>query len=200
MRICNKNSVEFLRSGHMVQQQDSRILLQKVAEGDQDALRALYEQYAQSIGLFVRRWLRDPTEAADIVHETMLVVWADAAKFEGRSSVKSWIFGIARFKALERNRSGARTETRDHTIDDNIASDDDDPTIPLDQLEDAAILSACLETLSDDHRRAIHLCFFEELPYAEISAIENCPVGTVKTRIMHAKRLLLRCVSGKIER
>ena len=178
---------------------ESRALLVRIAQGDQGALRLIYEDYAQSIGLFVRRWLRDPSEAADIVHETMLVVWSEAAKFEGRSSVKSWIFGIARFKALERNRAGGRVETSDQILEEEIAGDDD-PTAALDDLQDAEILRACMDTLSDAHRRAIHLCFFEELSYAEIGEIESCPVGTVKTRIMHAKKLLLRCVGAKLGR
>ena len=49
-----------------------------------------------------------------------------------------------------------------------------------------------METLSPPHRRAIHLAFFEDMGYSEIARIEDCPVGTIKTRILHAKKLLMR--------
>ena len=78
-------------------------------------------------------------------------------------------------------------------------ADDDDPHAALDALEDAEAIRDCINSLSPAHQRAVHLCFFEDLSYAEISEIEGCPVGTVKTRIMHAKKLLLRCMMGKVE-
>lgn len=172
-------------------------LIARIAAGDETAMRALYESLAHSITIFIRGWLRDPSEASDIVHETMLVVWRDAAKFEGRSSLKSWIFGIAKNKALERNRAGARLETHDDVIPEDVSDDGDDPHTALDALEDAKAVRECISTLSPAHQRAVHLCFFDDLSYAEIAEIEACPVGTVKTRIMHAKKLLLRCVTAK---
>ena len=52
----------------------------------------------------------------------------------------------------------------------------------------------CIARLSDTHRSAIHLAFYGELPYGEIAEIEGVPVGTIKTRILHAKRLLMHCL------
>ena len=60
---------------------------------------------------------------------------------------------------------------------------------------DAARVRECIGRLSDTHRSAIHLAFWRELPYGEIAEIEGVPVGTVKTRILHAKRLLMHCLA-----
>jgi len=51
-----------------------------------------------------------------------------------------------------------------------------------------------MEKLSDNHRQVVHLAFFEELAYSEISKIVYCPEGTVKTRMYHAKEALKRCL------
>ena len=59
-------------------------------------------------------------------------------------------------------------------------------------------LRQCLKKLSDIHREIIHLAFFEDLSYKEISEIAECPEGTVKTRMYHAKEALKPCIKNKI--
>ena len=54
-----------------------------------------------------------------------------------------------------------------------------------------------MKKLSENHQRVLHLAFFEDLKYEEIAEIEDCPVGTVKTRIMHAKKKLLHILKEK---
>ena len=56
-------------------------------------------------------------------------------------------------------------------------------------------LRKCLDKLSDTHRTAVRLAFFEDMTYAEIGEIEAVPTGTIKTRIFHAKQALMRCLS-----
>ncbi len=58
----------------------------------------------------------------------------------------------------------------------------------------------CLGTLKDDHRTAISLAFYEDMTYAEIAEVAGVPEGTIKTRVFHAKKLLMRCLPGRIER
>ena len=164
-------------------------LAQAVANGDKLAMRQIYEAYAGPLGSFVKNWLGDPTQAADLVHETMLEVWRNAGRFEGRSSLKSWIFSIARNKSIDTNRNGARLSYSDEVpeIEDTQLSSED----VLAAAQDAKMLRNALSELSDVHRRVLHLSFFENLKYEEIAKIEGCPVGTIKTRIMHAKKKLL---------
>ena len=83
-------------------------LMSRIAADDKTAMRDLYEAYSPNLTNFVKNWLYDPTQAADLVHETMLEVWRNAKRFEGRSSLKSWIFSIARNKSIDTNRRGAR--------------------------------------------------------------------------------------------
>lgn len=170
---------------------DSELLAQ-VASGDQAALRQLYDRYAAHLKSFVQNYLADPHEAADIVHEAMLDVWRGADRFRGGSAVKSWIFSIARNKAIDRNRKGARTVLGE--MDADIIDDAPDPHKTLEAFQDAERVRICIEGLNAIQKSAIHLAFYEDLSYSQIAEIEKCPTGTVKTRIMAAKAALMRCL------
>mgnify|MGYP001794282685 FL=1 len=167
-------------------------LLGLVARGDQDALKQLYDRYAAHLNSFVQNYLADPQEAADIVHEAMLDVWRTADRFRGGSKVKSWMFSIARNKAIDRNRKGARTILGE--VDVDIADDAPEPHKTLEAFQDAERVRICIEGLNEIQKSAIHLAFYEDLSYSQIAEIENCPTGTIKTRIMAAKAALMRCL------
>ena len=173
-------------------------LAQKIASGDQLAMKQVYELHSGPLFHFVKNWLADPHEASDIVHETMLEVWKRAERFQGRSSLKSWIFSIARNKSIDKNRKSSRLSYTDEVpelIDDEVG-----PLEAVELSQDASALKASIARLSDTHRRMIHLAFYEDLTYREIAVIENCPVGTVKTRILHAKKLLMRDLANHTKR
>ena len=164
-------------------------LMSRIAADDKTAMRDLYEAYSPNLTNFVKNWLYDPTQAADLVHETMLEVWRNAKRFEGRSSLKSWIFSIARNKSIDTNRRGARVTYTDE-VPENIDSETSQEDFVL-GVQNAKYLMAAMKELSDSHRRVLHLAFFEDMKYEDIAVIEDCPVGTVKTRILHAKKKLL---------
>jgi len=144
----------------------------------------------QSLNSFVRNWLANPHDASDVVSEGMIEVWKNAARYEGRSALKSWIFSIARNKSIDLNRKGARISYTDQVPDSADLSRDAVEHLAASQ--NANVIKQALEMLSPPHRRAIHLAFFEDMTYAQIADIEACPVGTIKTRILHAKKRLMR--------
>jgi RNA polymerase sigma-70 factor (ECF subfamily) len=164
------------------------------ARGDKAAMKALYERHSDALYRFLRARLGDPFEAADVMQETFLEIWRAAARFEGRSAPRTWMFGIARNKAIDRMRRGAREVTSEP--DDSAPDDAPNPEAVVAAASDAARVRECMGRLSDTHRSAIHLAFWRELPYGEIAEIEGVPVGTVKTRILHAKRLLMHCLAS----
>jgi len=170
-------------------------LVQKISQGDQVAMKQVYELHSGPLFHFVKAWLADPHEASDIVHETMLEVWRKADRFQGRSSLKSWIFSIARNKSIDKNRKSSRLSYTDDVPE--IINDDVTPLEALELSQDADVLKACISRLSETHRRMIQLAFYQDLSYKEISEIEDCPIGTVKTRILHAKKLLMRDLASQ---
>jgi len=172
------------------QRHDDRALIQRIVTGDQTAMKQLYEIHSGPLFHFVKNWLANPHEASDMVHETMIEVWQRADRFQGRSSLKSWIFSIARNKSIDKNRKLSRLSYTDEVP--ATETEEVSPMTALEASQDSILLKSCIAELSETHRRMIHLAFYEDLSYREISEIEGCPIGTVKTRILHAKKLLMR--------
>jgi RNA polymerase sigma-70 factor (ECF subfamily) len=120
----------------------------------------------------------------------MLEVWKNAAKFEGRSKVSTWILGITRHLALNSVRRKQLT-----TVDvDTVPNVADELQTTAAQEQDRNKLKAGLRSalggLSQDHRDVIELTFFHGCTYQEIAHIVGCPENTVKTRMFHAKKQL----------
>ncbi len=177
---------------------DHKFLIEQVAVGDKQALAALYRSLERPVYKFILSRLNDPFEASDILHEVFMDVWRSADRFEGRSKVQTWIFGIAYRKSIDVMRRRGRVSLTDETPE--VEDDSPDAVACLAAGEEAEHVHYCLGTLKDDHRSAITLAFFQDMTYGEIAEVEGVPEGTVKTRIFHAKKLLLRCLSGRVER
>lgn len=172
-------------------------LLSRMAGGDEDALATFYRRHESALFRFILSRVNDSFEAADIVIEVMHEAWRSAARYQGRSAVRSWLFGIARHKALDRVRSQAR-----HKADALEETDEVPDTSTIDALaaaDDAEAVRHCVEGLSAQHREVVHLAFYQDLSYREIAGIAACPEGTVKTRIFHAKRALKACLGQAME-
>ena len=125
----------------------------------------------------------------------MLDVWRAAGRFEGRSQPRSRLLAIVRNKAVDHlRRTGRETPAEpDETIPDGAA----DPETVAANAQDARRVRACLSKLKDAHRSVLHLAFYEELTYGEIAEAEGVPLGTIKTRVFHPKKLLAHCLGRR---
>ena len=173
---------------------DDAGLLARVEAGDKAAMKLLYDRHSDALYRFIKARIGDPFEAADVMQEVFIEIWRAAARFEARASPRTWIFGIARNKAVDRIRRSSRLVLAepDATLPDEAPG----PEFVAEAASDAERVRACVGRLSANHRSAVHLAFYRELSYGEIAEIEGVPVGTVKTRILHAKRLLMHCLAG----
>lgn len=178
---------------HEIHEDDDERLLARINRGDMSAMKTLYERHSMVVHRFVQTRLRDHFEVADVVHNTMLDIWRNAGKFQGRSSVRSWILTIARNKSVDLIRKVARTDLS--APDETIPDDGPDAVAVIAAAQDADRVRDCVAKLGAHQRTAVHLAFYEELTYAEIAVVEKVPEGTIKTRIYHAKKLLMRCLS-----
>ncbi|HSB63925.1 MAG TPA: sigma-70 family RNA polymerase sigma factor, partial [Thermoanaerobaculia bacterium] len=88
-------------------------LFARIAAGDRDAFGLFYDRYAPVLFAFCVRILKDARDAEDVLQEAFIQVWRDARKFDAtRASVKTWLFTIARSRALDRWRSRHSIEQR----------------------------------------------------------------------------------------
>lgn len=168
-------------------------LIRLIERGDKTAMRLLYERHSAALTAFVRNRLNDPLEAADVVQDTFVEVWSSAGKFQARSTVRSWMYSIARNKAVDRIRKLSRLVVSEP--DETIADEAPDAEAVISNAQDAHRVRACLDELTDAQKSAVTLAFFQDMTYREISDSEGVSEGTVKSRVHHAKKLLLHCLS-----
>src|SRR5690348_5073439 len=83
-----------------MQSTSDEVLIARIANGDRLAMQVLYARYDVRVFRFVLRLVRDEAVAEALISEVFLDVWRQAGRFEGRSTVSTWMLAIARFKAL----------------------------------------------------------------------------------------------------
>jgi RNA polymerase sigma-70 factor (ECF subfamily) len=164
-------------------------LLSRIAAGDRLAMRVLFSRHQLAIHRFVLRLVRDDAVAEDAVSDTFLDVWKEAGSFAGRSRVSTWLMSIARFKALS-----ALRRRRESGLDEDwaagIADDADTPEVTAQKSDKGAVIRACIERLSAEHREVLDLVYYHEASIEEVAEIVGIAEGTVKTRLFHARRKL----------
>lgn len=182
----------------MTQDAQLRQIIEKISAGDKSAFSELYQLLERPLYKFIHLKLNDPHQSADILHDVFIEVWKGAKRFEGRSTVKTWIFSIAYRKIMDVYRKKNRIETMAEVPE--VVDESPQPEELHHNTQRSAILRYCLDKLKQDHRTAIELAFFEDLGYREISEIVGAPEGTVKTRVYHAKSNLMNCLSKQLGR
>jgi RNA polymerase sigma-70 factor (ECF subfamily) len=167
-------------------------LLAAVAMGRQSAFERLYGLYEKRVYQYVNTLVYDAALAEEIVGDTMLAVWRGAGTYTGTSRVSTWIFGIARHKALDAIRRTSRHRQREVELDGaaDMPNPHDRPDEGVLRDELTAVTQRALALLSREHQEILRLVFHEELPYEEISSLLRIPVNTVKTRVYYAKQRL----------
>ena len=177
---------------------DELSLISRVAVGDIEAFKTLYQVYQTRLFAYLKKMLGDVGSAEELCNDVMLDVWRQAGQFKGKSKLSTWIFGIARYKALNMlRRKGRRINV---TLEQAAKTADarPDPEKTAERRDTREKLEAALRTLSQEHREVIELTFYQEFSYEEIAQIMKCPVGTVKTRMFYA-RLKLRAWLSEME-
>ena len=165
------------------------ILIGRIAGGDRLAMQALYARHHVKVFRFVLRLVRNEASAQDLISEVFLDVWRQAARFEERSAVSTWILAIARFKALSsvRRRKEAQLDEEEA---ERIEDEADTPEVALQKKDTGEVLRQCLAKLSPDHREIIDLVYYHEKSVEEVAEIVDIPENTVKTRMFYARKKL----------
>jgi len=175
---------------------DEAWLLARIADQDLRAFEDLYRIYHPRLTRFLMNMLRRPHLVEEALNDTMMVVWKRPASFNGTSKVSTWIFAIAYRTALKaRSRHDEPLEDQQAEV---RASPDGDPEQHLGLRQVQAVLLEAMGRLSPEHRAVVDLTYFHEIGYREIAEILNCPVGTVKTRMHHARHRLKEMLAGQL--
>jgi RNA polymerase sigma-70 factor, ECF subfamily len=163
--------------------------VRRIASGDRSAFEKLYHAYQRRLFGYIFRMVAKADAAEELTNDVMLEIWKGAAAFRGESRVSTWIFGIARFRAISSLR---RKNPK------MVDFEDAGPLPDSRELQDEVLVKEstrdevrnALTKLSKPHREVMELTFYQGFSYPEIADILNCPVNTVKTRMFYARKEL----------
>lgn len=156
-------------------------LIKLASEGDRRAFELLANRHLAALGAYILS--RTPTreDAEDIAQETLLAAWRGIAAYDGNSSVRTWLFAIARRKIADLYRS--RYASPSAELDDDIPGDDGG----LQTTAVAADLSEAVKRLGESERELVFLTYRAGLTCEEAATVTGIPVGTVKSRLSGAR-------------
>lgn len=164
---------------------ETSTLIARIAAGDRDAFSRFYDLLAPTAFGLIRRVLRDPEAAAEVLQEVFWQVWREAPQYDPkRGSPEAWLVMRAKTRAIDRLRSIRR---RDRTfvapVDESVARSREEPAEnPAVVAENRSLIQTALAQLPEAQRRVIEMAFFEGLTQSEIAIRLREPLGTVKTR------------------
>ena len=173
-----------------------RELLQKAREGDFEAFAELTEPYRGNACEFLSRLVGEDL-AEDVFMKATLNAWRALKSFSGKSSYKTWLFSIARYAALDelrkkKSRNEVSTDDEESVVAINRLEDPTTPT-PAESLESEErnrIIEKALEQLPETHRSVLVLYYYQDFQYSEIAETLEISIGTVMSRLHHAKKKL----------
>lgn len=167
-------------------------LLAALNRGQMDALGALYDRYHVAVYEFVRRATNDAHDVDDLVQATFLLAAKTATSHDGKQQCRPWLVGIAARMLYRRQRGLARWARALRELSFREAGSYADPHRALSARDEVQRLSAALAQLSEPKRVVLLLAEAEEQSSEEIARALQVPIGTVWTRLHHARRDLRR--------
>jgi|SRR5579884_135485 len=163
-----------------------RVLVLRCQTGDEAAFAELVERYQPRLRYYLRKMLRDPQGADDALQDVWLDVFRSVSRLADAGAFRGWVYRVAHDRAVRRlRRHGPLCRCPEELDAVDGRTDEAEFTA-----EDAARVHAALDELTAEHREALVLRYLEDMAYEEIARVVGCPVGTVRSRLHHAKRAL----------
>jgi RNA polymerase sigma-70 factor, ECF subfamily len=165
-------------------------LLERIVNGDEEALAQLYDQYSAILFGLIRTIVNNREIAEDLLQEIFLLIWDRSDRFDAsKGSVYTWMVTLARNKAIDRIRSKSYRLQLQNVSTDQVeplftpASSEPSPYESMLNDENAEIIKDALNNISAKQREVIEIAYFEGLSQSKIAETYNIPLGTVKTRM-----------------
>jgi len=179
---------------------DERDIRAALGSGDvRRALTLMMNRYGDDVYRLAYAMTHSHHLAEEVRQQVFVEVYRDLASFSGRTSLRAWVFGIARHRCLDVSKKHRRWTVRfknEPPPDEEL--DDQEPDRELDRSRLAKILAACLAKLAPAARDAVVLRYHQDLSYDEASAIAGDNAGTLQQRVARALPALRRCVDAHL--
>jgi len=192
MELCIGATV--LSSGNQTDHVNELAIVERCRRQDFEAFGKLVDAYQNRVFGFVRRMVPNPEEASDITQEVFIRAFQSFHRFDGRCSVRTWLFRIAYNLCIDRARKVDRSPKEvslQGTTEIDETFDVPDGRWQPDQLaidaEMASAIEEAIGSMSEKLRSVLLLHDKEDMPYEEIATMVGVPVGTVKSRLFLAR-------------
>ena len=170
-------------------------LIQRIQNGEQQAFTLLVRKYQNRVANILTRYIRNSGDLADVTQEVFIKVYKSLPSFRGESAFYTWLYRIAVNTAKNYLTSQSRRPPSSDVDAMEAAGYDgsealkeaDDPESVLRAQDIKNVILNTIEQLPVELKSAITLRELEGMSYEEIAKIENCPIGTVRSRIFRAR-------------
>jgi RNA polymerase sigma-70 factor (ECF subfamily) len=179
-----------------------------LSDSPNDELRREFELEAMphmsALYSFAVRLTRDPDDAADLVQETFLKAFRFFDKFERGTNCKAWLFRILKNSYINTfRRSSKAPDTVEYDVIEEFYETIRDSSVETSVLEEQVFTNAlddevaeAVSSLPEEFRTVVILCDIEGFTYEEIAEFIDCPIGTVRSRLHRARKLLAAKLAG----
>ncbi len=182
-------------------------LVVRCQQGDLGAFDTLITRHRQKAFSMIYQIVRNEHDAWDLTQDGFVRAWKALPRFQGNAAFYTWLYRIMTNVAIDSLRQRQRRNEAD--FDETIAPDSSpgslpnfgpDPGTELERQELKERIEAAIEKLSPDHRAVIIFKEMEGLQYHEIAESIGCSIGTVMSRLFHARRNLQRMLADVYEK
>lgn len=183
---------------------DSDLALVERALGDDiAAFETLVSRYQNRIVAYAARMLHDTDDAEDVAQETFIKAYRSLDSFRGASSFSTWLYRIATNLCIDRARKRKRSPQQAYSLDEPFDNDEggggrelpdlsSEPSRGVERDELRRQVRETVAQMPEKLRAVLVMCDIQGMAYEQIAQTLDCPIGTVKSRLFHARADLAR--------
>ena len=179
-------------------------LVEKALDGEIVAFEKLVTRYQNKILGYVARMTNgDREEAEDITQEAFIKAYRSLDSFRGQASFSTWLYKIATNLCIDRARTKKRRPQQAYSLDEPFDRDEDgggrelsdlryEPSKGVERDEMRQMVRETVAEMPDKMRSVLVMCDLQGMAYEDIARVLDVPLGTVKSRLFHARADLAR--------
>lgn len=179
------------------------ILVERALENDLAAFEQLVARYQNKITAFAARMLNDRDEAEDVAQEAFIKAYRSLEGFRGASSFSTWLYRIVTNLCIDRARARKRRPQQAYSLDEPYDRDEgkggrelpdfsSEPGKEVERDELRQQVRMTVAEMPEKLRQVLIMCDIQGMAYEQIAQVLDCPIGTVKSRLFHARADLAR--------
>lgn len=169
---------------------DEQLPVAAARAGDPAAWDALFHRYQLPLYSYVQELIRHEQTSLDVVQETFIKAIRHVRSLRDDTRFGPWLFRIAHQLCRQHWRKARPIGPLDEVLESELAADAENPAEELLSAEQKELFFAAIDLLPDEHRAVVLLHYLEDFDLAELADITGVPLGTVKSRLHHARQKL----------